>query len=362
MRVWNQTGFCHEFSMAMDKEAREYLLLVVKATYDFPEAPGARPHLSAEQTPLVMADIATGAPGYSATLWETDFAFRKARCDVVASAAAYAPGGRPAERVRIGLRVGVWSKSFEVIGAREWRALGSLFTATAPMPFLRRPFSYDTAFGGTDRLDPDDPLPASYARNPVGTGWSRPRNQSRIPGLALPSTQALGEEVTSPFGDYAPMSLGPVGRGWPGRIEHAGTYDAHWTEAVFPFLPPDFDERYYQMAPPDQWTDPPRAGDPVTLVNLTPRGREEFRLPDTALALTLFKGRVKAHEGYRLPDTLAFDCERRRFSLVWRLSARIERTILDFSEAWVGPPTPAMLRARAAGRDYIRAAGAPEDA
>ena len=77
---------------------------------------------------------------------------------------------------------------------------------------------------------------------------------------------------------------------------------------------------------------------------------------------------VAAHDpspafgGLPLPDTLLLDCERRRFSLVWRLSQRIHRTILDFSEAWVGPPTPAMLRARAAGREYIRAAGLPEDA
>ena len=136
--------------------------------------------------PLVMADEYTGAPGFSAPLWETDFAFRKPRCDIVLNGAAYAPDRRPATRVRVGLKVGAWSKVFDVFGHREWRARGPLFAATAPEPFLRRPISYDVAWGGTDRLDPDDPLPGAYLRNPVGTGWAQPKHQRLIPGLALP--------------------------------------------------------------------------------------------------------------------------------------------------------------------------------
>jgi hypothetical protein len=357
MQVWNQTGFPHELTMAMDKAGHEYLLLVVKGTFDFPDEPGGPVRKSEAQAPLVMADEFTGAPGFSATLWETDFAFRKPRCDVILNGAAYAPNRRPAERVRVGLKLGAWSKVFDVVGHREWRARGPLFHATAPEPFLRRPFSYDVAWGGTDRLDPDDELPASYPRNPIGTGWARPRNQRLIPGLALPATQAVNEDITSPFGDYTPVSFGPMGRGWPGRIEFAGTYDAAWSENVFPFLPADFDERYFQMAPPDQRTDPPKGGEEVMLVNLTPGGKVNFRLPATALPVTLFKGNAIDFDGPLHPDTLLFDPEHRRFSLVWRVSSRIHRTILDFTEAWVGPATEPMLRARRQGRAYIRAAG-----
>lgn len=360
MQIWNQTGFPTEFTMGMDKAGHEYIVVVVKGTFDFPETPGGPVRKSAEQVPLVMADTHTGNPGFSATLWETDFAFRKPRCDVVANGCAYAPGGRPAERVRVGIKLGDWSKVFDVVGDREWRARGPLFAATAPLPFLRQPLSYDTAWGGTDRLDPDDKLPASYQLNPVGTGWARPKNQHLIPGLKLPNTQAIGEEIRSPFGDYRPMSFGPMGRGWSGRIEHGGTYDDNWTENIFPFLPPDFDERYFQMAPPDQQIDSPRGGEEVVLVNLTPAGRESFRLPSTSLPMTLFRGPEVAFESAILPDSILFDLERRRLSLVWRVSQRIHRTILDFSECWVGPPTESMLRARATGRRYIRADRAEE--
>ena len=69
--------------------------------------------------------------------------------------------------------------------------------------------------------------------------------------------------------------------------------------------------------------------------------------------MTLFKGRAKAFEGQLPPDTILFDPENRRFSLVWRMSQRIQRTILDFSECWVGPPTSGMLRAKATGKQYV---------
>lgn len=362
MQIWNQMGYPHQFTMGMDKAGHEWIVVVVKGTFDFPASPGGLVQKSTEQVPLVMADTHTGAPGYSATLWETDFAFRKPRCDIVGNGCAYAPNGRPAERVPVGIKVGNWSKLFEVVGHREWRSIGPVFTATSPQPFLKLPISYDVAWGGVDRLDPEDKLPASYKYNPVGTGWSRTKNQRHIPGLRLPNTQGVGEDIRSPFGDYKPMSFGPMGRGWPGRIEFGGTYDQNWIDNVFPFLPPDFDERYFQMAPPDQQIDAPRGGEEVVLVNLTSEGRESFRLPQTILPVRLFKGRQTAFEGDVSPDTILFDLEARRFSMVWRLSHRIERTVLDFTECWVGAPTESMIHAHKTGRIFIRANGtAPDD-
>ena len=202
MQILNQTRFVTAFTQGMDKAGQTYLSLVVKGTFAFPDAEGAEPALHPEQRPLVMADTYTGAPGFSAPLWETDFAFRKARCDVILNGAAYAPGGRAVTGVRVGVRVGPWSKVIDVLGAREWRTLGPAITATEPFPFTRMAFSYDTAFGGCDRSDPDDPAPAAYAPNPVGLGWAQARNQSRLAGRPLPNTQAPDYPVTSPYGAH----------------------------------------------------------------------------------------------------------------------------------------------------------------
>ena len=100
------------------------------------------------------------------------------------------------------------------------------------------------------------------------------------------------------------------------------------------------------------------------LVNLTPAGKRALppaRRPPSPSPSS--SGRAIALEADLHPDTLLFDPENRRLSLVWRVSSRIHRTILDFTEAWVGPPTEPMLRARREGRAYIRAASdaLPED-
>ena len=284
----------------------------------------------------------------------SDFAFRKPRCDVVLQGAAYAPGGKPAERVRVGIKVGAWAKGFDVVGPREWRVIGPSISATRPYPFARQAFSYGTAFGGPDRTNPDHPSPAAYAANPVGLGFAAIRSQSRLTGQPLPNTEAVDQPVTSPYGDYRPMALGPIGRGWPARLRFGGTYDQNWIDNVFPFLPADFDERYHQMAPEDQQIDPPQTGAPVTMVNLTPAGREVFSLPETALPIRIFRGRETCLQARPRPDTLVFDPEARVFMMVWRVCVPMRRIITEFTHAWLGDPTPGMLRAFQNGKRYLR--------
>ncbi len=350
MLIRSSTRFLSQFTMGMDVAGREYLSLVIKGTFDFPDVGGAAGR-SKNQRPLVMADEYTGAPGFSAPLWETDFAFRKQRCDVIAQGAAYAPGGQRTERVRVGLRVGNWVKQFDVVGPRQWRTLGPSISATKPFPFERLAFSYDTAFGGPDRSWQGDGAPV-YALNPVGLGFAAVRSGSRVDDLDLPLTEAPDDPVTSPFGAHRPMALGPIGRAWPQRACYAGTYDDNWKDNIFPFLPPDFDERYYQCAPEDQQIAPPAPGTPVVIVGLTPQGREEFRLPNTDLPVKVFRGRGVALDAALRPDTLVFDCEARQLCLTWRCEAPILRHLTEFSEAWIGPPSRGLARAYAAGKTY----------
>lgn len=354
MEVLNLTRYLHQFTMGMDKAGREYLSFVVKGSFDFPSVPGGVAEGSASQRPLVMADEFVGEPGFSATRWETDFAFRKPHAEVLVQGAAYAPGGRPAERVRVGVLVGGWSKQFDVVGPREWRVVGPAISATRPYPFQRLDFGYHTAFGGPDRSRPDSPAPAAYDLNPHGLGFAAVSGLSRLGGLALPLTEDPADPVTSPYGRYRPMAFGPVHRGHPDRLRHGGTYDQAWLDTVFPFLPADFDDRYYQSAPPDQWLDRLAPGTPVVIANLTPSGREEFRLPDTALKIRIHRGREVCLDRTVLPDTLLLDPEARQLMLVWRVEVPMRRIITEFTEAWIGPPTRGMLRARATGKRYLR--------
>ena len=196
-------------------------------------------------------------------------------------------------------------------------------------------------------------MPPVFADNPFGLGFATVRAGSRIDGLDLPLTEAIDDPVTSPFGGHRPMALGPVARVTPPRARFAGTYDDAWKDTVFPFLPDDFDERYYQCAPADQQIPFPASGAPVVIIGLTPLGREEFRLPDTALPVKVFRARDLVLDTTLRPDTLAFDCEARQFTLTWRCEAPILRQLTEFTEAWVGPPSRGLARARAAGKTSL---------
>ncbi len=363
MQVFNKTGFAFGITMGMDVAGREYLSLVVKGTFGFPDHPDQLPLPMPQQVPLVMADEYNGEPGYSATTWETDFAFRKGKCDIVLNGAAYAPGGKPAQKVQVGLKVGAMAKTFNVIGHREWRVIGPAITATDPVPFSRAPFSYDTAFGGACTLDPEDKLPPVYLPNPIGLGFASVKNQSRLSGAPLPNTEEIGVPVTSPYEDYRPMALGPISRVSPERQRFAGTYDDDWKDNVFPFLPKDFDERYYQQTATDQQIDYPVGGTQVVLVNLTPRGKEAFYLPDTKLPLTIWRDWEKALDQTALPDAVLIDAENRVFSLTWRVEVPIRRVITEFTEFWIGTPTRAQVHAKRKGKSYrpIASLSLPEE-
>ena len=352
MQVINRTPFLWFPTMGMDAAGREFLVFVVKGSFAFPDHPNDPPKPLTLQTPFVTADTFTGEPGFSATRWETDFAFRKQACDVVVQGDAHAPGGKPAEKVQVGLRVGQWSKSFHVVGHREWVVVGPSISASRPHPFTRQAFSYDTAFGGVDRLNPDDPKPPAYAENPVGRGYASPKNQSRLSGVPLPNTEEIGHPVTSPYEHYQPMALGPVTRGVPRRLKYGGTYDKNWEENIFPFLPPDFDERYYQQVGEDQQIAPPQPGTEVVLLNFSPKGREGFKLPDTRLPVCIFRGRETVLRTTLLPDSLLIDAQARSFSLTWRAQVRLRRSITEFTQVWVGKPTRGLLRAQNHGKRY----------
>src|SRR5687768_12055375 len=107
------------YTLGLDPDGRERVVVAVKGTFMIPRA-GLPARLADEQAPLVMADEFTGAPGFSATLYESDFPPVKPRCDVLLNGSAYAPGGRPAYSVPVGLRVGAMSKAFNVVGNRRW--------------------------------------------------------------------------------------------------------------------------------------------------------------------------------------------------------------------------------------------------
>jgi hypothetical protein len=352
MKLLNGSCMAAGYTLGMHPSGAEFIVVAVKGTFSLPKRHGEEPKLASEQVPLVDADLFTGEPGFSATLVECDYALEKPRCDVLLNGAAYAPGGRPTQRVMVGLQIGNWRKSFAVLGDRVWRNAGVAYMASEPVLFVRIPISYDNAFGGSDDRLRDPVNYRQYPPNPVGRGWRYHRYPERIIGSPLPNTEEPGDPVRDPQGKYRPMAFGPIGRGWPSRIRYAGTYDQAWQDNVFPFLPADFDPRYYQCAPEDQQLAMPQGGERVILANLTADGRREFSFPSVEMPIVFFRRRADRVETKGTIDTVLFEPEAERFSVVWRASLPLQRDIFEVSEVVVGKMSRAWWRSVATGKSY----------
>ena len=335
MEFTNVTSLAAGYTTATDKTGREHLVVVAKATYSFPSAPGAAPERAQQPLPLIMTDTFTGEPGFSSPLDENDFAPCKPRCDVLLKGSAHAPEGQPVERVRVGLRVGQVSKSFDVVGNRSWYESPG-FTPSEPEPFSVMPLSYDVAYGGVDQPTPDPATHRWYPTNPVGRGFRPGTPAGEMSKEAVPNTEEIGEPIRSRDGQYRPMAFGPLGRSWQQRLQWAGTYDARWREEKYPFLPDDFDERYFQAAPEDQQTDYLRGGEDVVLLNLTPSGRVDFKVPKlTEVIVAHYKsGTSRGLAG--VVDTLFLEPDAQRFSLTLRASMPLGRSVHELRAVEVG--------------------------
>jgi len=319
--------------MGFDRDGRELLIIVIKATYVLP-ATGEEPRLAEEQGKLVLADEFTGKPGLSATLRETDFAARKLKCDVLLNGSAYSPGGRPTAAVDVSLRVGAMRKSFFVFGDRYWQDF--FLPPTAPDLFNQTQISYDHAYGGADQNENEPERIATYAENPIGIGYHPIRRRSELVGKLLPNTSERRDPISDVKGRFRPMSFGPVGRNFFPRYKHAGTFDQAWLDNESPFWPADFSYAYFQCAPEDQQVPYLQGGEEVELRNLTPDGFRSFRAPHQKVPVTCIPHRGDDVQADAVCDTLFFEPDLNLFSLTWRATIPLRQNLFELKQTVVG--------------------------
>jgi hypothetical protein len=338
--------------MGLKPDGRELLVVVVKGAFTIPIS-GQEADLAEQQAELVMADEFTGEPGLSAPKYECDFAPFKPRCDVLFNGSAYAPGGEPAKRVKVGVRVGVMQKMFSVVGNRFWRKWLLFIGRTSPVSFVKMPISYDNAFGGVDKSHPKEIKHRYYPTNHAGKGFHWNLSKKAIHGKPLPNTEQIGRQVRWPRSKrHRPMAFGSVARGWEPRPKFGGTYDKNWIDNIFPFLPPDFDDRYYQAAPADQQIDHLRGGEEVELLNLTPQGTTCFRVPRIEMPVTFYRTDGEEIERAAANDTIIIEPDLGRFILVWRTALPLKKNMFEVAQVIVGRMSRAFYRARKLGKTW----------
>lgn len=324
MELVNKSRLPMEVTTVLDRRGREHLLLVAKATYRFGKE-GRSPELAPEAHPIAYTDTFVGELGLSAPVYESDFSLKKHRCDVILDATAHSPGGRVVGELEVSARVGSMTKQFLVVGDRTWQRGLSRVTPSRAEPFTSMPLHYGRAFGGSQRLLPDDALDV-YPANPVGRGFCSDPNARIVDALPMPNTESLHARLRAPNDAGRPLAFGPVGRHWHPRKTHAGTYDANWRANIFPFLPEDFDEAFFQCAPADQQIDFIQGGEEVLLKHLSPDHPViAFALPRPNLKIQLLSTARQAVELCPRVDTVFIEPEQRRFTLVYRASLPLDR-------------------------------------
>lgn len=351
MELLNATGVPAGYAMGMRPDGRELLVVAVKGTFKIPPI-RQQVTLAEAQKPLVEADLFSGEPGFSAPLYEVDYAPVKPLCDVLLNGSAYAPGGKPVSRVEVTLRIGPMLKSFAVTGNRFWEAGNLAISPGYPGLFERMPISYDNAFGGIDNLHENEQKHSAWMSNPVGLGYHQQLARELVDGAPMPNTEELRRSVTMPNGNYTPMAFGPLGRGWDPRRQLAGTYDQAWIDNNFPFLPPDFKEAYYQAAPADQQIPHLQGGERVFLENLTPEGQTSFDLPQLEMPVVFFYKKGEQLKQRAVIDTLVLEPDQGVFTLTWRTAIPLKKNIFEISQVLVGRKSRGWWRARQLGKTY----------
>jgi hypothetical protein len=330
LSIDNRTTYRAEVLPCWNAEGHEVVLAVVKATYRINSHGGLDHH--DEQAPIRLADEYFGAPGQSSIRFESDAALYKPAADVIINASAYSPRGRSVERLPVSVHVGTASKQLVVTGDRFWTAVG----ATAPIPFIQMPITYERAFGSRD--------------NPVGTRFeesSRSTDHARLPNIEL-----LDQRIERRSDRPKPGGLGSIARNWWPRARYAGTYDSAWMAERFPFLPLDFDHRFFQSAAEDLRIPYPTGGEVVELINLAPSGLIRFALDVPNITLLLRYDR-RFDEVHPVADTVLIDPDAGRVEMTFRAQIACEGNALKLREVLVTEAGATIRRAFLQGKRIL---------
>jgi hypothetical protein len=317
MEVIHETPFVADLEEVIDKDGSTARVAVLKATFEV--AYDGTLHVAEEQEPICIADEWFTAPGTSSMIYESDGAYFKAATDIIVTGKAYAPLSRPAESFFSEFSVGPITKRILVIGDRHW-SYSAIFGArmSAPEPFIEMPLCWERAFGGEDKFHRKLKKHGMERRNPIGTGFRVTRSSDALDGLALPNFEHPRMRVRSWRSKPPPQGFGFIGRNWLPRVQYAGTYDETWQRNRMPILPVDFDDRFFNAAPPDQiYPGYLQGGEVVRAMNLSEKGGERFVLPRVDVKLRGV-ARKKPFTIQGLLDTAVFQLDKRRIILTWR--------------------------------------------
>lgn len=325
-QVHNTTRFAVDTILLANEAAVDTLYIVVKASFNI----GKALTLAEEQPPPLDADIYWTEPGRSSIKYAADLHIGKSATDIVMLGHACAPDRRETTQLDVSLSVGQVSKTVQVFGDRHWHE-GNI---TRPAPFKTMAMVYEKAYGGVHIADGQ--TVDAYAHNPVGRGFAGARGANDMNGVPLPNLEDPRQLIRSPTDQPMPACFGFCAPHWQPRASYAGTYDDMWQTTRAPYLPNDFDKRFFNMAHPDLiYPGYLQGGEPVTITHMHPAGTLKFDLPQVNLVT-----RVRIAERTAAPepllDTVILEPNQLKLTMVWRAAVACDKQTLKIDEVKIG--------------------------
>jgi hypothetical protein len=263
MQIANETSLEVMAVPGYDRDGRESITIIAKGTFALVSGGEPEPVAAAERLPIALADEHWGEPGSSAVKYESELAPHKPFADLVLLGHGFDPRGRPTKKASVSFRVGRFGQ-----------------TATVSSP------------------EAMDAIPLHYLERPTGgVPWLR-------------SARPKGG-----FG-FFPKQCEP-------RVGHAGTYDEKWQDERAPFLPADFDPRFFQVGFPELICDSYlRGGERIEIRGAAPGRAIETVVPRWTVEVDAYLERSEQKLTANL-DTLVALPDERKLALVWRAFALI---------------------------------------
>jgi hypothetical protein len=388
MELINGTKADLQATQGLDKQGQPWLTVIAKATYRFELDETGRPALAEKQNKLIASDVFEAEPGLSTPFFESDYVPFKAACDVIVKGSAHAPWkkGKPqtVQQLDAGLRISradgspLLQKVIRVYGQRLWhKRLVAGWDLSMPEYFLSTPITYSRAFGGAythDMIGSDKPSDyLSHPMNLVGRGYAKGKFLKLLDGALAHQTELWIDGKVNTISDpeqiAAPASFGPIARNWQPRLKLAGTYDQKWQDEIFPLLPHDFDERYYQCAPRDQQMPYPQGGETITLANLSAKAAQDessqgllhIQLPRLHMPMVVLSKDRQQIKMSAVVDTIAIDADAQTYDITWRARTPLKRSLHEVHTVAAGSVCKRWWKSRVFGSEDCGCGGFETD-
>lgn len=263
MELINTTPFKALVVPHFDKDGNEVATVIVKGTFVFGARLKIDPVPPDQQVDVTMVDEHWGVPGQSPVRYESDLAIFKPTTDIIMTGFAQDSRKHRIKKVDVSLSVGQYSKALTV------------------------------------------------------------QNSDTLEKIPLHNTELLAGEKRWVFSQRKRDGFGFAPRHEQPRLAFAGTYDEAWENSRAPFLPADFDYRFFQAAYPGLISrDYLRGDEPIQLTNASPDGPITSRLPGVMVEVEVRLDKAPERTSAAL-DTVILNPEERRLILIWRKMAPI---------------------------------------